>query len=197
MTTPAAATDDQARRDAVRVPIEVPTDLFGRAMMWYSRRTYGDVLDNGLALLHHRPVLKALVGFERRVDKWSALDPDLKMLATMASAAVIGCSWCMDFGWFHAHSKGLDVSKLEQVPRWQDSDAFTDLERQVMEYAEAVSVTPPTVTDELAEKLRTALGDEAFVELTMMVAVENQRSRLNSALGLTSQGFKDRCELER
>ena len=29
----------------------------------------------------------------------------------------------------------------------------------------------------------------------MMVAVENQRSRFNSALGLTSQGFKDRCEL--
>jgi hypothetical protein len=25
--------------------------------------------------------------------------------------------------------------------------------------------------------------------------VENQRSRFNSALGLTSQGFKDRCEI--
>ena len=29
----------------------------------------------------------------------------------------------------------------------------------------------------------------------MMVAVENVRSRFNSALGLTSQGFKDRCEI--
>jgi hypothetical protein len=29
----------------------------------------------------------------------------------------------------------------------------------------------------------------------MMVAVENTRSRFNSALGLTSQGFKDRCEI--
>ena len=58
-----------------------------------------------------------------------------------------------------------------------------------------LSVQP--VTDELAEGLRVVLGDEAFVELTMMVAVENQRSRLNSALGLTSQGFKDRCELGR
>jgi alkylhydroperoxidase family enzyme len=187
--------DDKTRRDAARVPMDVPGDLFSRAMVWYSRRTYGDVLDNGLALLHNRPVLRAVVGFERRVEKWDALDPDLKTLAEMASASVIGCSWCMDFGYYMSHSKGLDVSKLEEVPRWRESDAFTEVERQVMEYAEAMTATPPTVTDELAESLRTALGNAAFVELTMMVAVENQRSRLNSALGLTSQGFKDRCEL--
>ena len=31
----------------------------------------------------------------------------------------------------------------------------------------------------------------------VLVAVENERSRFNSALGLTSQGFADRCELPR
>jgi alkylhydroperoxidase family enzyme len=186
---------DETRRSAVRVPVPMPTDLFGRAMVWYSRRTYGDVLDNGLALLHNRPVLRAMVGFERRVEKWSALDPQLKTLAEMASASAIGCTWCMDFGWYQSHSKGLDQSKLEAVPGWRDSDVFTELERQVMEYAEAMTATPPTVTDELAEALRSTLGNAAFVELTAMVALENQRSRFNSALGLTSQGFKDRCEL--
>jgi hypothetical protein len=35
----------------------------------------------------------------------------------------------------------------------------------------------------------------AVVELTMVVAVENQRSRFNGAMGLTSQGFSERCEL--
>ena len=29
----------------------------------------------------------------------------------------------------------------------------------------------------------------------MMVAVENQRSRFNTALGLKSQGLKDTCEI--
>jgi hypothetical protein len=33
------------------------------------------------------------------------------------------------------------------------------------------------------------------VELTLMMAIENERSRFDCALGLTSQGFKDRCEL--
>jgi alkylhydroperoxidase family enzyme len=197
MPTPtlAPSTTDDVRRAAARVPLDTPTGVFGRAVAWYSRRAFGDVLDNGLALLHHRPVLRAVIGFERKVEGWDALDPDLKNLAVMASAASIGCSWCMDFGWFVARSRDLDTAKLEEVPRWRESTAFTDLERQVLAYAEAMTATPPEVTDEMAAALREALGVEAFVELTMMVAVENQRSRVNSALGLTSQGFKDRCEL--
>jgi alkylhydroperoxidase family enzyme len=179
------------------VPLELPDGLFGKAIAWYSRRTYGDVLDTGLALLHNRPVLMAVLRFEQKVARWHRLDPDLKTLAEMTSASVIGCSWCMDFGYFAAHSKGLRVDKLREVPRWRESDVFTATERAVIEYAEAITLTPPTVTDEMADALRSELGEDAFVELTMMVAVENERSRFNSALGLSSQGLSDRCELPR
>jgi alkylhydroperoxidase family enzyme len=53
--------------------------------------------------------------------------------------------------------------------------------------------TQPAVTDELAARLIARLGEPAYVELTAMVAVENLRSRMNSAFGLTGQGFADRC----
>jgi AhpD family alkylhydroperoxidase len=183
------------RRAAARVPLHEGTGLLDRAVQWYSRRTYGDVLDNGLALLHNKRVLWSVLRFEQRVARWNRLDPGLRTLAEMATASRIGCSWCMDFGWYAAHSQGLDTSKLGEVPRWRESEAFTEQERRVLEYAEAMTATPPEVTDELAEALRRDLGDGAFVELTMIIAVENERSRFNSALGLTSQGFKDRCEL--
>ncbi len=49
--------------------------------------------------------------------------------------------------------------------------------------------TPLEVTDQLVAALVAALGEPAVVELAMMVAVENQRSRLNGGLGLVSQGF--------
>ena len=188
-------TTDDTRRAAARVPLDEPGGLVGRMITWYSRRAYGDVLDNGLALLHNRPVLWAVLGFERKVAKWDRLDPDLKILAEMASASAIGCSWCMDFGYYAAHSRGLAVDRLREVPRWRESGAFDDRERRVMEYAEAMTATPPTVDDAMTAALREDLGDEAFVELTMIVAVENERSRFNSALGLTSQGFSDRCEI--
>jgi len=179
----------------VTLTTPAPRTLFDKAVAWYCRRTYGDVLDNALALMHNRKVLKALFAFEKKVATWDRLDPDLKVLAQAVSASVIGCSWCMDFGYYAAHSQGLDTSKLGQIPSWRESDVFSPVERRVLEYAEAMTVTPPEVTDEMAEALRADLGDEAFVELTMMVAVENERSRMNSALGLTSQGFKDHCEI--
>ncbi|WP_308345057.1 hypothetical protein [Streptomyces sp. ISL-94] len=60
-----------------------------------------------------------------------------------------------------------------------------------MEYAEAMTETEPAVTDELAAHLIARLGEAAFVELTAMVSLENRRSRVNSAFGLTSQGFAE------
>jgi alkylhydroperoxidase family enzyme len=113
----------------------------------------------------------------------------------MTAAVAVGCSWCVDFGYWIATSRGTDPVKLRDVPRWRESAVYTDLERAVMAYAEAATRTPPAVTDEMVAGLRERLDDAALVELTMMIAVENQRSRFNSALGLTSQGFSDRCEL--
>jgi AhpD family alkylhydroperoxidase len=144
---------------------------------------------------HNPRVLMTNARFEMSVDRWHRLDPTLRHLAEMAASVSIGCSWCVDFGYWVATSKGTDPAKLRDVPRWRDSEVYTDLERKVLAYTEAATMTPPTVTDEMVDDLRQALGEAALVELTMMIAVENQRSRFNSALGLTSQGFKDRCEI--
>jgi alkylhydroperoxidase family enzyme len=160
-----------------------------------ARRMWGEVPDNAYVLWHHLPVARAVFGFEQKVAKWKALDPHLKAYAEMASAGAIGCSWCLDFGYFMAHTNGLDEAKVREVPRWRESEVFTDLEREVMAYAEAMTATPPTVTDEMVARLDEQLGHAAVVELTMMVAVENERSRFNSAMGLASQGYSDVCEL--
>jgi AhpD family alkylhydroperoxidase len=178
-----------------RIPLDPPRTLTYRLTEWYSRRVYGAVLDPGAAMAHNPRVLMTDARFERSLARWNRLDPTLKALAVMASAATIGCSWCMDFGFWESTRQGVDPAKLRDVPRWRDSAVYTDLERAVMEYAEAVTSTPLAVADEMVDGLRRHLDDAELVELTMMVAVENTRSRFNSALGLTSQGFKDRCEI--
>jgi alkylhydroperoxidase family enzyme len=72
---------------------------------------------------------------------------------------------------------------------------FTPLERDVLEYAEAMTNTPPTVTDELSGRLLDQLGAAALVELTAMIAFSNFATRNNNALGIRSQGFSDACEI--
>ncbi len=178
-----------------RIPLDPPRTLVYRLAEWYSRRTYGAVLDPGAAMAHNPRVLLTNARFERSLQRWNRLDPTLEALAVMASAVTIGCSWCVDFGYWISTNKGVDPAKLRDVPRWRDSDAYTALERRVIAYSEAMSTTPPRVTDGMVAELRSELDDAVLVELTMMVAVENSRSRFNAALGLTSQGFRDRCEI--
>ena len=114
----------------------------------------------------------------------------------MAVASLVGCSFCLDLGYFQAHNEGLDVAKAREVPRWRESDVFTPLERDVMEYAEAMSQTPPTVTDEQSADLLDQLGPAALVELTAFIALANLYTRMNVAMGIESQGFSAACDLK-
>lgn len=178
-----------------RIPLNPPRAPLYRLVEWYSRRTYGVVLDPGAAVAHNPRVLLSYVRYERSLARWNRLDPTLKDLAVMVAAAKVGCAWCLDFGYWASTRRGTPGAKLRDVARWRDSDAYSDLERRVMGYAEAMTAEPLEVTDEMVADLRRDLDDAALVELTMMIAVENSRSRFNSALGLTSQGFRDQCEL--
>ena len=65
----------------------------------------------------------------------------------------------------------------------------------MLEYAEAVTHTPPTVTDEMSARLLKALGAPALVELTAVVGFANSAARGNVALGIESQGFSKVCAL--
>jgi len=168
-------------------------DPLGRLLRALTTRLLGKVPDTAYALWHHRPLALSTLAYEGAVSRWSALDEHLKTYAVLASAAQIGCSWCLDFGYYGAHVQGLDLAKVSQVPRWREADVFTPLECAVMAYAEAMTATPPQVTDEQVARLEDAIGAKALVELTTMVAIENERSRVNAALGLTSQGFSDTC----
>jgi AhpD family alkylhydroperoxidase len=177
-----------------RISLDPPRTPRYRFVEWYARRSYGDMLDPGKALGHNMRVLMADLRFERSVAKFRSLDRVLKELAVMASAATIGCSWCMDFGYWEGHRLGIAPEKLRAIPAWREhAGLFSETEQAVMEYAEAMCETAPAVTDELAARLIKLLGEPAFVELTVMVGVENLRSRVNAALGLRSQGFSDRC----
>ena len=178
-----------------RIPRATISGVYGRLLEAYARRTWGRVPDNAYVIWHNKKVMNAVLAFERKVQKWDALDPHLASFAQMASAATIGCSWCLDFAYFLAHDEGLDEAKVREVPRWRESDVFTPLERDVMEYSEAMSVTPPTVGDDLSDRIQDAIGLAAFVELTQLIALENMRSRFNSAAGLEAQGFSEVCEL--
>ena len=177
----------------IRIPKARLTGVYGYVVKRFSRKLLGDVPEPAEVMWHNRAVLTSSMGFGRKVQKWDELDPNLKSFAAMAVHALIGCSWCLDFGYFHAHNEGLDEAKASEVPRWRESTVFTPLEREVMEYAEAMTQTPPRVTDDVFAKLLDQLGAPAMVELTAWVAFANMAARSNTAMGIESQGFSKAC----
>ena len=84
---------------------------------------------------------------------------------------------------------GATGDKIRQVPTWRDSELFSAMEKDALEYAEKMTITGEKVTDELWGRLRGHFTEAQLVELTAAVAVENFRSKFNVPLGVEAQGF--------
>jgi alkylhydroperoxidase family enzyme len=176
---------------ALRVPkAELPADLKEKMIS-----QLGAVPEPVEVTYNNPKVALTSQEFSAGVGTWDVVDPSLKTFAHMAVAAQIGCSWCLDVNYFLAQNHNLDLVKASQVPRWRDSDVFTPLERDVLEYAEAMTSTPTTVSDELSASLLARLGAAAMVELTVFIGFANMAARVNTAHGITSQGYSDACEI--
>ncbi|WP_223163677.1 carboxymuconolactone decarboxylase family protein [Nocardioides humilatus] len=179
-----------------RIPAAEITGFKGALFTRMIKKTLGQVPTSLGVYWHNQKVLMAMGGLGGKLKKWNACDEGLKTFAHMAVASFIGCTWCLDYNYFEAHNKNLDLDKAREVPRWRESDVFTPLEREVLAYAEAMSDTPVTVTDEMVESLRVQLGNAAMVELTAVIAFANFTTRPNVALAIESDGFAAACGLK-
>jgi alkylhydroperoxidase family enzyme len=179
-----------------RVPPTEITGIFGAMVKRFAKKKLGRVPEQLGVMWHNQKVLRTFVGLSGKAESWRACDRQLKSFAHMAAVSMVGCRFCLDYGYFQAHNEALDVSKAREIPRWRESSVFTPLERDVLEYAEAMTRTPPAVTDELSARLLTQLGAPALVELTAYIGFANVASRTNVALGIEAQGFAAACGLK-
>ena len=108
-----------------RIPPTEVTGAYGALVKFAARKMMGRVPDSVGVLWHNQAVMKDAMGIGRKIEGWRELDPDLASYAAMASAATIGCSFCLDLNYFMAHNHGLDEAKVREVPRWRESSVFT------------------------------------------------------------------------
>ncbi len=92
---------------------------------------------------------------------------------------------------------GLDMQRLKDIDDYATSPAFSDDDRAAIAYAAAMTTDPHTVTDQQVADLRQRFGDAGVFELTYQIGLENMRARMNTALGITEQGFNsgDACRV--
>jgi AhpD family alkylhydroperoxidase len=165
--------------------------LLARLAGWYTRRRYGSNLTPVSVYGHHAKLLAGYGAFETAVEHSHLVDDRLKALGELKAAAMVGCEWCMDFGSDLSARQGVSEQQLRELPRYRDSDAFSEPERDVLDYATAMTRTPAEVADEQFDRLRAHMSDAQIVELSTAIAIENFRGRFNQALGIDAQGFSE------
>lgn len=77
------------------------------------------------------------------------------------------------------------------MPDYRNSGLFSDIEKLVLEYADAMTHTPVQVSDVLFARLREKFTDPQLVELTATIAWENYRARFDHAFGVEAEGFSE------
>lgn len=172
-----------------RVPAERAGPLI-KFLYRYLRRRFGAVPDPMAVTAHHPKLLLAGGIGELAVERAARVLPaSVRELAVYRTATRIGCSWCVDFGTMLQREEGLDVARLKEIDDYRTSPRFTELDRLVIDYVDAMTGLPMTVTDEQVAELDRRLGHRGMIELTYMISLENERTRFNHALGITAQGF--------
>lgn len=175
-----------------RVP-GIPTKEAGplvRVIYWFAKRRLGAVPEPFSVLARHRKLMMASARHELAAEKASKVLPgNVREIAVYRVAQQLGCTWCVDFGTMLQKHEGLDIERLKRIDDYANSPAFSRQERLAVAYADAVTTTPVSVTDEQVAELVAEFGQAGALELTYQVGLENMRARMFSALDIRDQGF--------
>ena len=90
-----------------------------------------------------------------------------------------------------AERAGSTAEQIANLSNYRTSFNFSDLERLVLEYADAMTRTPVEVPDPLFARLRERFSEAQLVELTSAIAWENYRARFDHAFGIEGENFSE------
>ena len=173
-----------------RVAGRATTPLWLRAFYRLQERRYGQVLEPTRVWARASAALLGFVHLVAAVDRSSSpLAAALRALVMVKVSQVNACSFCIDLNAASLRERGVSDDKLAALLEHDVSPLFADAERVALDYAVAVTKDAAGVPDELFTRLRRFFDDDAIVELTALVALQNASSKFNAALRIPPQGF--------
>jgi uncharacterized peroxidase-related enzyme len=134
------------------------------------------------AMAHNPEMLEAFLGLNATLPK-TKLDGKLRELAYIKTSELNGCDYCLHHHRALGKKAGLSDRQVAETAQFETSDAYGDLEREVMRYAEEVT-RHINVSDALFTRLKERLGDRELVELAMTVGIANFTNRVTETLRL-------------
>lgn len=126
----------------------------------------------------------AVKGFEFYRDPKRKLSPQLRELGQTRAGFTRSSQFVFSQHCKSSRSAGLSEEKIAAIPHWQISNAFSELERAVLAYTDALVLEGGRVQDEIFEVLKRHLSDEEILELTYVTALYEMHAVMSRALRL-------------
>jgi alkylhydroperoxidase family enzyme len=158
-----------------------------RAVLEAQAKKWGGPLLNHLIYARRPSIFKGVRMMWSGLDASALVEPRLVAMINRRVAFLNGCEFWQDINAAVGSELGLQDEKLLALPEWESSPLFDSVERLVLEYADAMTITGRDVSEELFARVRERFSDDAIVELTEIVAWENASSKFNRALRIPSQ----------
>jgi AhpD family alkylhydroperoxidase len=111
----------------------------------------------------------------------SPVNPSICALAELRVSQINGCAYCCRLHTNEARKLGIQQEKLDALPGWQNSSLFTDEEKIVLQWAEAVTHLDKDLKS-AKEKLLTIYSEKQVVDLTAIIALMNTFNRIAISL---------------
>lgn len=171
---------------------QVPLTLKPIAAM--QKKHYGDVL-NPTRWWGRMPrlfwLVALFVGYLER--KKARLEPALRALLMTRVSQQCDCAFCIDANSLRLAQRCGAMDKVLALSDWQTSTLYSPAERAALDYADAMTATPPCINETMKDSLHCHFNDEQITEMTALIAFQNLSARFNAALEIPSQGL---CAME-
>lgn len=141
----------------------------------------GSVLLLYQMLLQSPPVARGWLNHLTGIRHNSSLAGDLREMVIMRIAIVNRAPYEADQHAPIALKEGMSQAQLDDLPQWESSALFSDKERAVLAYADAMTLHVQ-VPDEVFAAVKPHFEPRQLVELTATIATYNMVSRFLEAL---------------
>jgi alkylhydroperoxidase family enzyme len=119
------------------------------------------------------------------------LDPTLRELGQTRAGWARGSQFVFSQHCKSCREIGMSEDRIAAIPGWQVADCFTEIERTVLAYTDALVFDGGRVADAIFDALHRHLSDEEILELTYITAMYDMHAVMSRALRTE---FDDRDE---
>ena len=156
-----------------RDPVEQPGTATGTPGNWWT--VFATVPD---AFKH------TTEGFQFYRSPNRKLDPKLRELGQTRAGFAVGSQFVFSQHCKACRDVGLSDDQIQALPHWQVADCFSNIERAVLAYTDALVLQHGRVPEAVFAALKQDLSDEEILELTYITCTYMMHAVMSRALRL-------------